>query len=96
MKTILHIVNSQQSAAQLFSMGSESDAIIFIENGVYNTISTKHNQALMDKVKAEVHVLMPDIQARGFGRHNLLERINPVDYEGFVDLTAKFSTSMSW
>jgi len=100
MKTILHIVNTGHLASQftnnLLELMTGTDAILFIEDGVYNTLSTAENQALLDKTSAKLFVLMPDLQARGFERQGILDAVNAVDYDGFVDLTAQFDVSMSW
>jgi tRNA 2-thiouridine synthesizing protein B len=71
--------------------------ILLIEDAVY--AATKGNaaeaklKAAMGKFK--VHVLMPDLEARGLG-DRLMEGVSPVDYGGFVDLTCNNKTCQSW
>ena len=77
-------------------MLSEKDAVILIENGVYQAISTAENRAIVGDLGVDIFVLMPDLQARGLNLPQLLTNVKPVDYEGFVDLTLQFNTSVSW
>ncbi len=99
MNTILHIVNSSlasRSAPNPLELMAETDAILFIEDGVYSTLPTAANQSLLAKTTAGLYVLIPDLQARGFEPQGTLDFVNAVDYDGFVDLTAKFDVCMSW
>ena len=100
MNTVLHIINCTQYGSDLesgpFAMMSEKDAVILIENGVYHAISTVENRTLTGAVSGVVYVLLPDLHARGINQQSLLADVKPVDYDGFVDLTAQFSTSVSW
>jgi len=100
MKTILHLVNTVQSVSQFsnktFGLISDTDAILFIENGVYNAVSTTDNQDLLGEIRAQIYVLMPDLEARGLNEKGILDYVSSVDYDGFVDLTAQFDVSMSW
>ena len=100
MKTVLHIINSSKTS-ELFSentveMIATTDAILFIENGIYRAVSSAQNQALLGQQQAPIYVLLPDLKARGFDQQELLDNVNAVDYEGFVDLTARYDTSVSW
>jgi tRNA 2-thiouridine synthesizing protein B len=71
--------------------------ILLIEDAVY--AATRGNaaeaklKAAMGKFK--IHVLMPDLEARGLG-DRIMEGVSPVDYGGFVDLTSNNKTCQSW
>jgi tRNA 2-thiouridine synthesizing protein B len=71
--------------------------ILLIEDAVY--AATRGNaaeaklKAAMGKFK--IHVLMPDLEARGLG-DRIMEGVSPVDYGGFVELTSKNKTCQSW
>ena len=100
MKTILHIINAGQSASKLrdgpLELISDTDAILFIENGVYNVVSTRGNKSLLCEIRAKIYVLTLDLQARGFGEQDIMDHVKAIDYDGFVDLTAQFDSSISW
>ena len=71
--------------------------ILLIEDAVY--AATRGNaaeaklKAAMGKFK--IHVLMPDLEARGLG-DRLIEGVSSVDYGGFVELTSNNKTCQSW
>jgi tRNA 2-thiouridine synthesizing protein B len=71
--------------------------ILLIEDAVY--AATRGNaaeaklKAAMGKFK--IHVLMPDLEARGLG-DRIMEGVSPVDYGGFVELTSNNKTCQSW
>lgn len=100
MRKILHIINTSQSESQTgfarLEIPAASDALLLIENGVYDALATTANEATMAEVRAKLYVLAPDLDARGFRREDILDYVTPVDYDGFVDLTAQFELSMSW
>jgi tRNA 2-thiouridine synthesizing protein B len=71
--------------------------ILLIEDAVY--AATRGNSAEA-KLKAamgkfKIHVLMPDLEARGLG-DRIMEGVSPVDYGGFVELTSNNKTCQSW
>ena len=96
----MHIYNTAQAASSLsispFEFVTSTDAVLLIENAVYNAVLTAENHRLLSNIQASVYALVPDLNARGFDRKDLLAAVNPVDYDGFVDLTAQFDVSMSW
>lgn len=97
---MLHIINkSPLTSATLDSCLNTATGgdILLIEDAVY--AATRGNavearlKAAMGKFK--VHVLMPDLEARGLG-DRLIEGVSPVDYGGFVDLAGSNKTCQSW
>jgi tRNA 2-thiouridine synthesizing protein B len=71
--------------------------ILLIEDAVYAATS---GNALEAKLRAamgkfKIHVLMPDLEARGLG-DRLMEGVSPVDFGGFVDLASNNKTCQSW
>ena len=97
---MLHIINKSPltggSLDSCLDTATGGD-ILLIEDAVY--AATRGNaaeaklRAAMGRFK--IHVLMPDLEARGLGER-LLEGVSPVDYGGFVDLTANNKTCQSW
>jgi tRNA 2-thiouridine synthesizing protein B len=97
---MLHIINksplSSVSLDTCLNTAAGGD-ILLIEDAVY--AATKGNAAeaklktAMGKFK--LHVLMPDLDARGLG-DRLMDGVIAVDYAGFVDLTSNNKTCQSW
>jgi tRNA 2-thiouridine synthesizing protein B len=54
-------------------------------------------EARVNEVKGriKIHVLMPDLEARGLG-DRVIDGVTPVDYAGFVDLVAGNKNCQSW
>lgn len=97
---MLHIINKSPltncSLDSCLRVAQAGD-ILLIEDAVYaattgNAFEGKIREAMK---RFKVHVLQPDIDARGFtGR--IIEGITSVDYGGFVELTATNKTCQSW
>ncbi len=97
---MLHIINKSPltgcSLDSCLNTATGGD-ILLIEDAVY--AATRGNaaesrlKAAMGKFK--VHVLMPDLEARGLG-DRLIDGVSPVDYGGFVDLAGSNKTCQSW
>ncbi|UUM30859.1 sulfurtransferase complex subunit TusB [Vibrio japonicus] len=90
---MLHIVKSPQALLELGAVVDEHDDVLLIEDAVY-VANPQHKDFL--KVKGmRVSVLIADLEARG-----VINRTSPsvalVDYNGFVSLTAKHETSLTW
>ncbi len=97
---MLHIVNkSSLTSSTLDSCLNTATGgdLLLIEDAVYaatrGNASAEKLNAAMGKFK--VHVLMPDLEARGMA-DRLADGITPVDYAGFVELTASNKTCQSW
>ncbi|MDO8350796.1 MAG: sulfurtransferase complex subunit TusB [Gallionella sp.] len=97
---MLHIVNksplTSNTLDSCLSTATGGD-ILLIEDGVY---AVTRGNAVEAKLRAamgqfRVHVLMPDLEARGLG-DRLVEGVLPVDYAGFVELAASNKTCQSW
>jgi tRNA 2-thiouridine synthesizing protein B len=97
---MLHIINQSPLNSCTLDTCLNTAAggdILFIEDAVY--AATRGNaaeaklKAAMGKFK--LHVLMPDLEARGLG-DRLMDGVTAVDYGGFVDLTSNNKTCQSW
>ncbi len=100
MKSILHLINKSSlrchSVSQLQTLTSSQDGVLFIEDGVYNTINTDTNLAISGMIGGEIYSLLPDLQARGYTQQDLMSNITTIDYEQFVDLTLEYDLVRSW
>jgi len=102
MSTMLHLINKSpfertalDSCLRLAQAGS---SILLIEDGVYAALK---NAAHAEKIAGRMedfsfYVLGPDVAARGMSDTPLIEGIDVVDYEGFVDLVAEHDVTQSW
>lgn len=100
MKRILHIVNKPRlehnaldSCLRILGAG---DALLLIENGVYNTLDTAENRQALGDSGIPVYVLAPDLRARGYAERDVLGHITGIDYGEFVELAVDYELSQSW
>jgi len=98
----LHLVNKSPTDRNAFDtcfrMASPGDSILLIEDGVYAALA---NAEFASKITSRLddfsfYVLGPDVAARGLDDTPLIDDVNVVDYEGFVDLVAENKVTQSW
>ena len=87
--------NALESCLRLAKAGS---SVLLFEDGVIGAMrdtrfSEKITQAMKD---FSFYVLGPDIKARGLSNDRVIDGIQVVDYNGFVDLTTEHDTVQSW
>lgn len=97
---MLHIVNkSPLTSVTLESCLNTATGgdVLLIEDAVYAATRGSAAEARLQSAmgRFKIHVLMPDLEARGLG-DRLAEGVTPVDYSGFVELTVSNKTSQSW
>ncbi|MGI9303586.1 MAG: sulfurtransferase complex subunit TusB [Gammaproteobacteria bacterium] len=99
---MLHTVNKspfeKSSLDTCLRLAKPGSAILLIEDAVYAAVS---GTQLEGKVKEamtrhSVHVLAPDLKARGMNAEQLVDGIDLVDYDGFVDLVAEHRCVQAW
>ncbi len=99
---ILHIINTSpmlQNALQSCLRTAQKDsAIILIEDAVIAAKKNSHTETLIKNAMEHsfVFVLEPDLKARGVKPEQIILGIEPVDYNGFVKLTVKYSGVQTW
>ena len=71
--------------------------LLLIEDAVYAATVGNSAAGLIAQAgkKFRLHVLQPDLDARGMG-DKLLDGVTPVDYAGFVGLVASNKNCQSW
>jgi tRNA 2-thiouridine synthesizing protein B len=97
---MLHIINKSPLSNGSFEhclRMTDSGEILLIEDAVYaatkgSTLEAKVREAMGS---FKIHVLMPDLEARGLA-DRLIDGVTPVDYGGFVDLVAANKNCQSW
>lgn len=97
---MLHIINKSpltNAALESCLRVAQSGEILLIEDAVYAATSGNAFEGKMREAmgRFKVYVLKPDLDARGLA-DRLIEGISPVDYGGFVDLTANSKNCQSW
>ena len=97
---MLHIINKSpltNTALESCLRVAQSGEILLIEDAVYAATSGNAFEGKMREAmgRFKVYVLKPDLEARGLA-DRLIEGISPVDYGGFVDLTASNNNCQSW
>ncbi len=99
---MLHLVNKspfeRKNLDACLKHAKPGSAILLYEDAVYAALT---GTAVTDTMTGAagtfaVHVLEPDLAARGLGTDRLIAGVRPVDYGGFVDLTEKASSVQAW
>ena len=99
---VLHLVNRSPGESQSLALCLErvgaGDAILLLESGVYAVLK---NAVFAPKLAeamrcVSIHVLTPDLAARGIAREEVLDGVVWVDYEGFVELSVTHKPVISW
>ncbi len=99
---ILHTVNKspyeKTSLASCVDRSVAGSAILLIEDGVYAALAAGAAAELVKKAMADrkVYVLEPDLKARGLADQALIEGVESVDFDGFVDLTTQYDQVNAW
>ncbi len=89
---ILHTINKspfeKNSLETCLRIAVEGSSVLLMEDGVYGAMDgTSLNGKLGDASnRLQFYVLGPDLKARGLSEENVMDCIEVVDYDGFVDL----------
>ena len=100
--SILHTVNKspfeKSSLESCLKYAKGGSAILLIEDAVYAALQGTAIGERLGAVDKElgVFVLGPDLMARGLVDKPLIENIEVVDYEGFVELAAQYDKVQAW
>ena len=100
--SILHTVSrsTYQNGALLSCLRvAQTDcAVLLMEDGVYAALSAGHSSALLVDAAQQIqfYALEADLQARGITGSEILERVQVVDYRGFVALACEFDKVLAW
>ena len=99
---MLHTINKSpfenSTMSSCIAMCSQDSSILFIEDGVISDMkSTKFSELIENALKEfKMYVLKPDLEARGLSLNNVIEGVEIVGYDEFVDLTTEHKTVQSW
>ncbi|MGB3622772.1 sulfurtransferase complex subunit TusB [Ketobacter sp. MCCC 1A13808] len=94
---ILHIVNqspfSNRSLQRCLDLMKSDDSLILIGDAVLLLSNPSVATGLPDRKRC--FALIPDIEARGM-QNKSDSLVNPVHYDGFVDLVEQHHKTLSW
>jgi len=99
---MLHLVNKspfeRKTLDACLRRAAPRSAILLYEDAVYAALSgTTFSDAMIEAAKAfDIFVLTPDLAARGLDPDAVVDGVQKVDYDGFVDLTVDRGTVQSW
>ena len=99
---MLHTVNKspfeRNSLESCLRLAKGGCSVLLIEDGVYGAIQGTEKSDMVTSAMKDVkfYVLGPDLNARGIGNSKIIDGINVVDYDGFVDLAAEHDVTQSW
>ena len=99
---MLHLINKspfeRNSLDSCLRLAKTGASILLIEDGVYAAMAnTDHAEKVSGRLdEFTLYVLGPDVAARGLNDIPLIEGINVIDYEGFVDLVTEHDVTQSW
>lgn len=99
---MLHTVNRSPFESRVLETClrylDRGDALLLYEDGVYAALAVEGWAERLSPFMPDVrvHVLQADLLARGLGREQLADGVEPVDYGGFVDLVAAHSPLQCW
>ena len=79
-------------------VAEKGSAVLMIEDGIYGAMKGTIKSSLVTDAMGDIsfYVLGADLKARGISESQIIDGVNVVDYNGFVDLVAEHDTTQSW
>ncbi|REF26816.1 tRNA 2-thiouridine synthesizing protein B [Xenorhabdus cabanillasii] len=74
---------------------TDADDVLLIQNGVLLSMNGNRYLAELIRTGAGIYALQDDLDARGL-TNQVSDRVQVVNYNGFVSLTVKHQQSFSW
>lgn len=99
---MLHTVNKspfeKNSLTSCLRLAKEGSGILLMEDAVYGALrGTSVTDEVARRTKDfKFHALGPDLAARGLSEKPIIDGIEVIDYEGFVDLVVEYDAVNSW
>lgn len=99
---MLHTVNkspfSSDSLSLCLDYASEQDVVVLIEDGVYAAMKGSNSEAMVLESLAskKLFAIGADLKTRGIAEEKIIDGIQVVGYDGFVDLVANNDKVQSW
>lgn len=99
---MLHTVNKspfeKNALASCLDHALDGAALLLTEDGVYGALAGTRFEPLLREAQARlrVYALEPDLRARGLDVTRVIEGIEVVGYDGFVDLAVEHDKVQAW
>ena len=99
---MLHTVNKspfeKNSIHTCLRLAQKRSDILLIEDAVYAALQGTEIESVIQQAVSEhsLYVLEPDLMARGLQRDDLIDGIQTVGYDGFVELSVENDKVQSW
>lgn len=97
---MLHTVNkspySSNSLELCLSYAKTGDVVLLIEDGIYAAMKGGASVSMVSGASVKVYALGPDLKARGIASDKLIDGIEVVGYDGFVNMAAENDKVQSW
>jgi tRNA 2-thiouridine synthesizing protein B len=99
---MLHVVNKsgfeRNTLDTCLRLAQDGSAVLLIEDGVYAAMQGTRLQGAIEQAAAKfkLHVLGPDLSARGLSADKVIAGVSVVGYDGFVDLVTQIDVVQSW
>ncbi|HCY12598.1 MAG TPA: sulfurtransferase complex subunit TusB [Gammaproteobacteria bacterium] len=99
---MLHTVNKSPFATNslqtCLGLARSGSTILLIEDGVYGALAgTAAAEAVVQALQEmRVYALGPDLKSRGIEKEKLIEGIEVVGYDGFVELAVANDKVQNW
>lgn len=97
----LHTVNKspfeKSSFDSCLGYALEGSAVLLFEDGVYAAMKGTVVEAKVKSAQGvKFYALGPDLKARGLSEERLIDGVEVVDYDKFVDLAAEHDKVVPW
>lgn len=99
----LHTVNKspfeRNTLESCLSLCKPDASVLLIEDAVVGAVqNTSVSKQILDAIKSGVRIyaLSEDLEARGLTASRLIEQVDIVNYDGFVNLAAENARVQSW
>jgi tRNA 2-thiouridine synthesizing protein B len=97
---MLHTVNkspySSNSLELCVAYMQSDDVVLLIEDGVYAAMKGGTSESMVKAKNGKIYALGPDLKARGIESDKLIDGIEVVGFDGFVNLAAENDKVQSW
>lgn len=99
---MLHMVNKspfeKTALSSCLRLAESGSGILLLEDAVYAALQgTSVTDEIAGRSKDfQFYAIGPDLEARGMGDKPVIEGLQKINYEGFVDLVAEHDAVHSW
>ncbi|MCK4493896.1 MAG: sulfurtransferase complex subunit TusB [Methylococcales bacterium] len=95
---MLHLIYQSPLEIATLQRISTDDSVLFLENSLFQLLKKGTSESLLTKnlSSQSLFVLKDEIQLRGIMENELIDTIQVIPYEGFVNLTLENALIQTW